>query len=98
MNPQTEWSRARDRLCSEMENLGFPRELGEASARLLGSPKAIDRMTAYLQYEKPKKTEVVVDELLAIRAEIDAWKEKKAAEEANMKYNEYLWYGFGDGE
>jgi hypothetical protein len=42
------------------------------------SPKAIDRMTAYLGYVKPTKAELVVDEMLAIRSEIDAWREKKS--------------------
>ena len=37
--------------------------------------------------------ELVVDEMLAIRSEIDAWKEKKASEKANARYNEVLNYG-----
>ena len=36
---------------------------------------------------------MVVDEMLAIRSEIDAWREKKASEEANARYNEILNYG-----
>ena len=100
MNGRTEWIRAKDALVREMSELGFPEELGEMIARHLGSPKAIRRMTAYLEYEKPKKAEVVVDEMLAIRSEIDLWKEKKAAEEANARYNEMLYYGLDneDGE
>ena len=35
----------------------------------------------------------VIYEMLAIRSEIDAWKEKKASEEANARYNEILYYG-----
>jgi len=31
-----------------------------------------------------------VDEMLAIRAEIEAWRNKKASEEANARYNEML--------
>ena len=72
-----EWTRARDALVDTLEALGFPAELGEAAARHLGSPKAMDRMTKYLLYVQPEKVELVVDEMLAIRAEIDAWKEKK---------------------
>ena len=60
-----------------MQALGFPAELGDAAARHLGSPKAMDRMTKYLLYVQPEKVELVVDEMLAIRSEIDAWKEKK---------------------
>ena len=72
-----EWTRSRDALVDTLVALGFPAELGEAAARHLGSPKAMDRMTKYLLYTQPDKAELVVDEMLAIRAEIDAWKEKK---------------------
>ncbi len=87
------WSRTRDDLVRAMESLGFPAELGEATARHLGSPKAMERMISYLRYVKPKTEELVVDEMLAIRSEIDAWKEKKASEAANARYNEILNYG-----
>ena len=87
------WSSARDDLVSEVVSLGFPAELGEAAAQHLGSPKAIERMTAYLRYTVPTDANMIVDEMLAIRAEIDTWKEKKAAVEANSEYNELLYYG-----
>ena len=87
------WSRTRDDLVRAMESLGFPAELGEAAARHLGSPKAMERMIAYLRYEQPETDELVVDEMLAIRSEIDAWREKKASEEANARYNEMRYYG-----
>lgn len=89
---QREWAKKRDELRTAMVSLGFPAELGDAAAQHLQSPKAMDRMIAYLAYEKPAKVEAVVDEMLAIRSEIDAWREKKAAEEANRRYNEYLYY------
>lgn len=95
---QTQWARSRDALVREVSALGFPQELGEAIARLLGSPKAIDRMTAYLSYAKPSRAEEIVDEMLAIRAEIDAWKEKKASQYASGKINEMLWYGLTEDE
>ena len=44
----------------------------------LESPKAMRRMTAYVRYVKPRKAELVVDEMLAIRSEILSWREKKA--------------------
>lgn len=96
---QREWARARDELVNAIVNLGFPKELGNEIARNLGSPKAMSRMTSYLYYVKPKSVELVVDEMLAIRSEIEAWREKKAGAEANAKYNEMLYYGFeNDGE
>ncbi len=72
------WSRTRDDLVRAVESLGFRGELGEAIARHLGSPKAMERMISYLRYVKPKTEELVVDEMLAIRSEIDAWKEKRS--------------------
>ena len=60
---------------------------------MLGSPKAMERMISYLHYVKPNKAELIVDEALAICSEIDAWRNKKAAEEANARYNEMLNYG-----
>ena len=87
------WARTRDKLVQAVEGLGFARELGEAIAKHLGSPKAMERMIAYLDYVKPRSEELIVDEMLAIRSEIEAWKEKKASEEANAAYNEMLYYG-----
>ena len=47
-------------------------------------------MRAYLENVKPKSAELVVDEMLAIRAEIESWKAKKESIEANGRYNEIL--------
>lgn len=90
MEQRRVWAEARDALVSQLEQLGFPAELGECIARHLGSPKAIERMTTWLRYEQPHSAEHIVDEMLAIRSEIDAWREKKAAQEANMVLNERL--------
>ena len=93
---QVLWSRRRDELVQVITSLGFPAELGKAAAAHLGSPKAMERMISYLRYVKPKTEELVVDEMLAIRSEIDAWKEKKASLEANARYNELLYSGLAD--
>ena len=90
------WSISRDELVCAVTCLGFPAELGEAMAKQLGSPKAIDRMTAYLNYEQPTNVNMVVDEMLAICSEIDAWREKKTSIESNVRYNELLYYGLDD--
>ena len=85
------WAETRDELVRALEKLGFRTDLGEAIAQHLGSPKAMERMISYLNYVKPKSEELVIDEMLAIRSEIDAWSEKKASEEANARYNEMLY-------
>ena len=90
---QRQWSMTRDRLVTEIERLGFPRELGEQVAKQLGGTRAMERMIAYLAYVKPQSAELVVDEMLAICSDIESWRNKKAAEEANARYNEILYYG-----
>ena len=92
------WTRTKDELVRSVERLGFPAELGVVLAKHLGSPKAMERMISYLNYVKPKSEELIVDEMLAICSEVDAWKEKKASEEANARYNEMLYYGLGTEE
>ena len=93
MNNRNEWRRAHDELLNAVTALGFTEALGEALCKNLGSPKAMHRMTSYLYNVKPKKEELVVDEMLAIMSDIAAWKEKKASEEANAAYNEMLYRG-----
>ena len=89
----TEWARTKDRLVKTIVRLGFREDLGLAIAKNLDSPKAMERMTSYLINVKPKSEELVVDEMLAICSEIEAWREKKASEEANARYKEILYYG-----
>jgi hypothetical protein len=98
MNQRDEWARSRDELVMAIRSLGFPDELGEQLAKMLGSPKAMQRMMAYLYNVKPNTAELIVDEALAICSDIDRWKEKKASEAANAKYNEMLYYGFDEEE
>ncbi len=98
MDGRQEWTRARDLLVRDVVELGFPKELGEAIAKQLGSPKAMRRMSAYLSNVKPKSEELIVDEMLAICSEIGAWREKKVSEGANASYNEMLSYGLGTEE
>ena len=95
MDSRYEWARARDELVKNIEKLGFPAELGEQIAQNLGSPKAMERMNAYLYYVKPRSAELIVDEMLAICSDIESWRNKKEAERANMRYNELLNNGFG---
>ena len=88
-----EWNRARDNLITAVRSLGFPEELGNEIAKNLGSPKAMHRMTSYLYQAHPESIETVVDEMLAIRAEIETWRQKKASLEANAEYNDLLIHG-----
>ena len=84
------WSLSRDELASAVSSLGYPTEFADLLAKQLGSPKAIDRMTSYLYHVKPRSVEMIVDEMLAIKADIDAWREKKESQEAQAGYNAWL--------
>ena len=90
---QKKWVIAKGRMMDAMKVLGFPEALGEQIVKNLGSPKAMDRMTSYLNNVKPKKAELVVDEMLAICSDIARWRDKKESERANAKYNEILYFG-----
>ena len=91
---QKKWVIAKGRMMDAMKVLGFPEALGDELVKNLGSPKAMDRMTSYLNNVKPKKAELVVDEMLAICSDIARWRDKKESERANTTYNEvlYLYY------
>ena len=77
MDYRRDWIYTKEKLVTAIKELGFPAELGEAAAKLLGSPKAMERMISYLNYVKPKSEELIVDEMLSLRSEIDAWRERK---------------------
>ena len=89
---QKKWVIAKGRMMDAMKVLGFPEALGDELVKNLGSPKAMDRMTSYLNNVKPKKAELVVDEMLAICSDIARWRDKKESERANAAYNEILYF------
>ena len=86
------WSQARDRLVAAVTGIGFSAELAELMAKQLGSPKAIDRMVSYIRQTHPRTEEMLVDEMLAICAEIETWRQKKESQEAQARYNSWLYY------
>ena len=87
------WAMARDGLVEAVTGLGFFPELAEVLASELKSPKAIDRLTSYVRQARPRTEEMLVDEMLAIRAEIDAWRERKTSLEAQARYSAMLFDG-----
>ena len=90
---QIAWARSRDRLVATVTALGFHAELAELMAKQLKSPKAIDRMTSYIRQARPTSEEMLVDEMLAICSEIDAWRDRKASLDAQAKYTAMRYYG-----
>ena len=87
---QRAWAEARNRLARSAAALGYPEELADLLAGELGSPKAIDRMASYMYLARPGTLELVIDEMLAICAEIEAWREKKESRDAQMEYSAWL--------
>ena len=84
------WAESRDRLGDALASLGYPEELADLLADQLGSPKAIDRMAAYIRRARPGSMEMIADEMLAICAEIDAWRDRKESLEAQDGYTRWL--------
>ena len=86
------WARSRDNLVTAVTNLVFSSELADLLARELDSPKAIDRMASSVRQAKPRSEEMLVDEMLVIKAETEARRERKEAMEAQARYNARLYY------
>ena len=86
------WAQARDRLVAAVTGIGYSAELAEPMAKQLKSPKAIDRMVSYIRQAHPRTEEMLVDEMLAICAEIETWRQKKESQEAQARYNSWLYY------
>lgn len=87
---QKNWSRARDQLAASVAALGYPEEFADLLAKQLKSPKAIDRMTAWLNLVHPRNIETIADEMLAICSEIDTWRERKESKEAQAGVDAWL--------
>ena len=84
------WLRARNNLADALVSLGYPEEFAGLLAKQLGNPKAIDRMTSWLYLARPRNIEMIVDETLAISAEIETWRKKKESREAQAGYSAWL--------
>ena len=93
---QRRWAEARDGLVAAVTRRGFSEALAELMARQLKSPKAIDRMTAYVCQANPRSEEMLVDEMLAICDEIETWRERKESLEAQEKVS--AWYNSPERE
>ena len=87
---QQRWTAAKKRLGRSAAELGYPEELADLLARELGSPKAIDRLASYMTQARPGSLEEIVEEMLAIREQIETWREKKESRAAQATYNAWL--------
>lgn len=87
---QEMWVSAKARLMAASASLGLPEEFADLLARQLGSPRAMDRMTSYLRQAHPRTVEMIIDEMLAICADAEAWREKKESQRAQAGYSAWL--------
>ena len=84
------WVSAKARLMAASASLGLPEEFADLLARQLGSPRAMDRMASYLRQAHPRTMEMIIDEMLAICADAEAWREKKESQRAQAGYSAWL--------
>ena len=84
------WIAAKKSLGRSAAELGYPEELADLLARELGGPKAIDRLASYMTIARPGSLEEIVDEMLAIRSQIEAWRVKKESRAAQAGYKSWL--------
>ena len=98
MDSKAYWADARNRLTDTLVRIGYPAELGDVIARHIGSPKGIERMISYLNCEKPDRVELIADEMIAIKSDIDRWRDRKESLRANEAYNSVLNNGLYDDE
>ena len=94
----SEWTYARNELTKAITELGYPAELGDVIAKYIGSPKGMERMVSYLHYVRPEKVELGIDEMIAVKSDIDRWREKIESERANAVYNSVLNFGLEPDE
>ena len=90
MSAPESWKAAYRDLIETIVRMGYPEELGKAVAKNLGSEKTMRRMTAYLRSARPHSVEMIADEMLAIAAETETWRQKKQSQEAQASYNAFL--------
>ncbi len=84
------WAENRDRMAEALGKLGYPESLADLLAGELKNPRAMERMTAYLRGVRPHSMEMIVDEMLAICADVRTWQEKKEAQASQARYNAWL--------
>ena len=88
--PMTRKEELRYKMAEAMDRLGFPEEFAFMIADELGTEYAMERMISWLWQYKPTRPEDAADEMLAIKADIGRFRQKKIAEYYNSKYNQLL--------
>ena len=90
MKPRTEISM---RLYQEMLERGYPENLCNLVSRNLNTDYTATRMLGYLSHYSYLPEVEIVDEMLAILSDRNAWMQKKQAEQAQEKISEIYRFG-----
>ena len=71
---------------------GYPTEFSDLVTKNLNTDFTAQRMIGYLLHYDKLPLEEVADEMLAILSERNRIMAKKETEDANARYNDYLWF------
>ena len=85
-------------LVNAIASCGHPAELGELVAASLGTEKTLERMFQYVKRTRPRSAEELVDEMLAIKAEFEGYRQKKISQYYNGKLNHLMNEGLDEDE
>lgn len=86
----TEKQKRRNQLIQLIVSHGYLKEFGIVLADELKTEKQMTRMIGYLLHADPLRTEDIIDEMLAIKADFASYRQKKIAEYNNSAYNDLL--------
>ena len=86
------------RLTEAVVTCGHPAELGELVAASLGTEKTLERRLQYVKRTRPRSAEELVDEMLAIKAEFEGYRQKKISQYYNGKLNRLMNEGLDEEE
>lgn len=71
---------------------GYPTEFSDLVTKNLNTDFTAQRMIGYILHYDKLPLEEVADEMLAILSERNRIMAKKETEDANARYNDYLWF------
>lgn len=80
----------------ELQRRGYDEKFCRLISRELHTDFTARRMLGYLRQFPSLPMEEVVDEMLAIEADRDAWIKKKQSEHAQQSINEFMMFGADD--
>lgn len=77
---------------------GYPEPFCDEVTKNLNTDWTAQRLIGYLSHHQKLRMEDVADEVLTILSDRNRIMQKKSMEEANTRWNQFLYEGFGDEE